>query len=66
MEDISTSGLVWAAWKRYPRDDEENVEGDPERSGTSDDVCDSHVNLPKVERQRTAEQQERNLRHQWQ
>jgi len=65
-EDTGTRGLIWAACGNCPCDNEESVEGDPERSDTNDNTCNSHVNLPKVERQRATEQQERNLQHQWQ
>jgi len=65
-EDMSTRGLVWAARRKCPRDNEKSVEGDPERSDADDDACDSHVNLPKVERQRATQQQECKLQHQWQ
>lgn len=58
--------LIRAARRGRPRDNDENIEDDPERSGTKDGACDSHVNFPKVEGQSTTEQQERNLQHKWQ
>jgi len=63
-EGTSTGGLIRAARKNRPRDDDESVEDDPERSDTEDNACNSHLNLPKVERQGATEQQERNLQHQ--
>jgi hypothetical protein len=65
-EDTSARSLIRAACRSCPRDDEESVEGDPERSDTEDNTCDSHINPPKVERQCATEQQERDLQHQWQ
>ena len=50
-EDTGTRCLIWAACRSRPHDDDESVEGDPERSDTNNDACDSRVNLPKVERQ---------------
>jgi len=60
----SDADLDWP--RTAPRDDDENLEDDPERSDTKDNPCESHVNLPKVARQRAAEQQERKLQYHWQ
>jgi len=65
-EDTSNRGLIRAVRKSCARDDGESVEDDPECSDTEDNACNSHLNLPKVERQGATEQQERNLQHQWQ
>jgi len=65
-EDMGPRGLIWAARRGCPRDDEENVEDHPEGSGTDDNSCNGHVDIPKVAGQRATEQQERNLQHQWQ
>jgi len=65
-EDMRPRGLIWAARRGCPRDNEENVEYHPERSGTDDNACDGHVNIPKVAGQGATKQQERNLQHQWQ
>jgi len=51
-EDTGTRGLIRAARKSCPCDNEENVEDDPERSDTDDDARDGHVNPPKIARQR--------------
>jgi len=47
--DTRPKGLIRAARKRCPCDDNENV-GDPERSDTDNDTGDSRVNFPKVAR----------------
>jgi hypothetical protein len=65
-DDTSARGLIWAALRSCPCDNDESVEDGPERSDTNDDTCYSYVNLPKVARQRATEQQERKLQHQWQ
>ena len=62
-EDTSNRSLIWAARRSCPRDNGESVEDDPERGDTEDNACNSHLNLPKVERQGATEQQERNLQH---
>jgi len=48
--DTRPKGLIRAARKRCPCDDNENVEGDPERSDTNNDTGNSCVNFPKVAR----------------
>ena len=63
-KDTRPGGLIRAALKSCPRDDDENVEEDPEPSDTNDDTGDSRVNIQKVTRQCATEQQERNLQHQ--
>ena len=65
-EDTRPRGLIWAARRGCPSDNEENVEDHPERSDTDDNARDGHVDIPKVAGQRTTEQQQRNLQHQWQ
>ena len=65
-EDTRPRGLIRAARRSCPRDDNENVEGDAECSDAKDNACDSHVDIPKIERQGGTEQQERKLQHQWQ
>jgi len=63
-EDTCTGGLIRAAHRSCSRNDDESVKGGAERSDTKDDACDSHIDLPKVERQGTTEEQERKLQHQ--
>ena len=64
-EDTSNRRLIRAAPRSCPRDDDESVEDHPERSHTEDNACNSHLNLPEVERQGATKQQERNLQHHW-
>ena len=63
-EDTRQRGLIRAARKSCPRDDDKNVEGDPEPSDTNDDTGNSRIDIPKVTRQCATEQQERKLQHQ--
>ena len=60
-EDMRPGGLVWAARRGCPRDDEEKVEDHPERSDTDDNARDGHVDIPKVAGQRATKQQQRKL-----
>ena len=52
-KDACTRGLIRAICKSRPRDDEEDVEDNPECSDTEDYACNSHMNVQKVARQGT-------------
>ena len=53
--------LMWAILRNYLRDDHEEVKEDSQRSETHDDRCNCGIDLPKIHRERTAKEQQRDL-----
>jgi len=49
-QDASNGGLIRTACRGCPCDDDESVEDGSKRRDTEDNACNSHLNLPKVQR----------------
>jgi len=55
-EDLCTGGLIWAAHKSRPHNDNQGVEGSTKRSDANDNRRDSRVDSPKVQGKPTTKQ----------
>jgi len=60
-EDAWTRGLIRAAGRNRPGDDDESIEGDTKRGGSNDNRRDGSVDSPKVEGKARTEEQEGEL-----
>ena len=65
-EDAGMRGLIRAAVGGCSRDDNDDVEDDTKRGHSKDDRRGGDINLPQITRERTAEEQQGGLQHQWQ
>ena len=63
-KDTGTRGLVRATLHGCTRNDDKNIEENPERGHTKDDGCNGDVDFPEVAGECQTEKQQRRLKHQ--
>lgn len=62
---MSAGGLIWETLGNRPCNEDENVESETQRGYAKNNRRDRSIDLPKIARERTSEEQQRSLQHQW-